>query len=175
LGGADPQRGELKKVVSPSAKRRAVKDVIAAGAGTTAQACRALGLARSSYYRNSTQSRESRQMYREIVQLSKDHPRYGYRRVTAVLQRQGHEINAKRVQRVRRKEGLQVSRRQTTERKWKEPKEIGLQSSDLIRLLEVSGRRHRRSRRAKLPRPLLRFLEKTSIALFLEVGLRFRL
>ena len=42
--------------------------------------------------------------------MSQDHPRYGYRRVTALLRREGHEINAKRVQRVRRKEGLQVSR-----------------------------------------------------------------
>lgn len=46
------------------------------------------------------------------MNLSQDHPRYGYRRVTALLRREGHEINAKRVQRVRRKEGLQVSRKQ---------------------------------------------------------------
>ena len=51
-------------------------------------------------------------MHGQIVQLSQDHPRYGYRRVTALLRRGGHEINAKRVQRVRRQEGLQVSRRQ---------------------------------------------------------------
>jgi putative transposase len=97
-------------MVSPSTKRRAVKVVVEEGVGTTAEACRALGLARSSYYRNSTVSLESRQMHGQIVQLSQHHPRYGYRRVTAVLRREGHEINAKRVQRVRRKEGLQVSR-----------------------------------------------------------------
>jgi len=51
-------------------------------------------------------------MHGEIVKLSQDHPRYGYRRVTALLRRAGHDINAKRVQRVRRKEGLQVRRRQ---------------------------------------------------------------
>jgi putative transposase len=99
-------------VVSPSAKRRAIKAVIETGLGTTAEACRALGLARSSYYRNSALSKGRRQMHKQIVQLSQDHPRYGYRRVTAVLRRQGHEINAKRVQRVRRQEGLQVRRRQ---------------------------------------------------------------
>jgi transposase InsO family protein len=80
--------------------------------GTTAEACRALGLARSSYYRNRTMSIESRNFQKQIVSLSQDHPRYGYRRVTALLRREGYEINAKRVQRVRRKEGLQVSRRQ---------------------------------------------------------------
>src|SRR5580704_676127 len=109
---SNTQGGKLKKMVSPSSKRRAIKLAIEMGAGTTAQAYRALGLARSSYYRQSVQSEESRQRHGEIVQLSQDHPRYGYRRVTAVLRRQGHEINAKRVQRVRRKEGLQVSRRQ---------------------------------------------------------------
>jgi putative transposase len=89
-----------------------VKLVIETGLGTTAQACRALGLARSSYYRNSAMSNESRDVQKQIVSLSQDHPRYGYRRVTALLRRKGQEINAKRVQRVRRKEGLQVSRKQ---------------------------------------------------------------
>ena len=99
-------------MVSPSAKRRAIKRVIEVGLGTTAEACRALGMARSSYYRNSTTRVESRQMHGQIVKLSRDHPRYGYRRVTALLRREGREINPKRVQRVRRKEGLQVSRKQ---------------------------------------------------------------
>jgi putative transposase len=99
-------------MVSPSTKRRAVKLAIETGIGTTAEACRALGLARSSYYRNSTMSTESRSFQKQIVSLSQEHPRYGYRRVTALLRREGHEVNAKRVQRMRRKEGLQVSRRQ---------------------------------------------------------------
>lgn len=99
-------------MVSPSTKRRAVKLVIETGMGTTAEACRALGLARSSYYHNSTMSPERRDVQKQIVSLSQDHPRYGYRRVTALLRREGHEVNVKRVQRVRRKEGLQVSRRQ---------------------------------------------------------------
>jgi len=99
-------------MVSPSTKRRAVKAVVETGMGTAAEACRALGLARSSYYRNSAMSMENRQKHRQIVQLSQDHPRYGYRRVTVLLRREGHEINAKRVQRVRRKEGLQVIRKQ---------------------------------------------------------------
>jgi transposase InsO family protein len=89
-----------------------VKLVIETGIGTTAEACRALGLARSSYYRNSAVSTAKRKLQRQIVQLSQAHPRYGYRRVTALLRRAGHEINAKRVQRVRRQEGLQVSRKQ---------------------------------------------------------------
>lgn len=46
------------------------------------------------------------------MELSEKHPRYGYRRVTAVLRRERQEVNAKRVQRVRRAAGLQVRERQ---------------------------------------------------------------
>jgi len=86
--------------------------VLENGIGTTAEACRALGLARSSYYCQSRVSLESKTMQRQIRQLSQDHPRYGYRRITALLRREGYELNAKRVQRIRRQEGLQVSRKQ---------------------------------------------------------------
>lgn len=86
--------------------------VVETGLGTAAQACRALGLVRSSYYRVEAVSQEKRAMQKEIMELSEAHPRYGYRRVTALLRRAGHEINGKRVQRVRRQAGLQVSRKQ---------------------------------------------------------------
>jgi len=119
-------------VVSPSAKRRAVKLVIEVGLGMTAEACRALGLARSSYYRNSTMSPESRTFQKQIVSLSQEHPRYGYRRVTALLRREGQEINPKRVQRVRRKEGLQVSRKQRKLRR------LGVSTAQRQRALKAS-------------------------------------
>jgi transposase InsO family protein len=119
-------------VVSPSSKRRAVKAVVETGIGTTSEACRALGLARSSYYRNSTMSSERRQMHQEIVELSEDHPRYGYRRVTALLRREGHEVNAKQVQRVRRQQGLQVSRRQRKLRR------LGLSTAERQRAAHVN-------------------------------------
>jgi transposase InsO family protein len=99
-------------VVSPSQKRRAIKHVIEQGKGTTAQACRALDLQRSTYYRNSSASPQSQQAERRIVKLSEEHPRYGYRRITVVARREGSLINAKRVQRVRRHYGLQVRKKQ---------------------------------------------------------------
>ena len=51
-------------------------------------------------------------MHQQIQVLSQKHPRYGYRRITALLRREGHEVNGKRVQRVRRMEGLQVKKKQ---------------------------------------------------------------
>ena len=79
---------------------------------TTAKACRALGLARSSFYLTSQRSTRSHALHNEIKSLSQKHPRYGYRRITALLRREGHEVNSKRVQRARRMEGLQVSKKQ---------------------------------------------------------------
>src|SRR5947209_4823287 len=99
-------------MVSPSSRRRAVKMCVEEGLGRASQACRAMGLARSTYYRAGRESVESRRVRKEIVDLSRKHPRYGYRRITALLRRDGWEVNAKRVQRVRRQEALQVSKRQ---------------------------------------------------------------
>src|SRR6266853_6192632 len=66
----------------------------------------------ASFYLASLASEERRQMQTQIIDLSQQHPRYGYRRVTALLRREGKRINAKRVQRVRRRERLQVRKKQ---------------------------------------------------------------
>lgn len=99
-------------MVSPSSRRRAVKLVVEEGLGGAAGACRAIGLARSSFYRPRLLSSRSCSVHQQIVQLSEKHPRYGYRRITVLLRRHGLTINPKRVQRLRRLEGMQVRRRQ---------------------------------------------------------------
>ena len=99
-------------MVSPSQKRRAVQHSVEEGWGKTAAACRALCLNRSSFYRPRRVSLTSWRIQRRVLKLSQAHPRYGYRRITWLLQREGMLVNAKRVQRVRRLEGLQVWRRQ---------------------------------------------------------------
>jgi putative transposase len=86
------QGGQRKKVVSPSARRRAVKMSVLEGLGKVAAACRALGLARSSYYRSDRSSLESRRIRKEVLELSGKHPRYGYRRITALIRREGLEV-----------------------------------------------------------------------------------
>ena len=98
--------------MSPSSRRRAVKLCVEEGLGCTSEACRALGLARSSYYRESRVGEKSRRVLERVVALSEKHPRYGYRRITVMLRREGLEVNAKRTQRLRRQKGLQVSRKQ---------------------------------------------------------------
>ena len=99
-------------MVSPASRRRAIKWMEEAGGRSKMGLCRALGYARSGCYREAQESVESRRLRKEIVDLSEKHPRYGYRRITALLRREGFEVNRKRVQRVRRKEGFKVSSKQ---------------------------------------------------------------
>ena len=51
-------------------KRRAVRGIVDDHVRTTAQACRALGLARPSYYRTNTGNAATRSVRREIAALS---------------------------------------------------------------------------------------------------------
>jgi len=43
-----------------------------------------------------------------MVELATQYGRYGYRRITAMLRREGWLVNHKRVQRLWRREGLKV-------------------------------------------------------------------
>ena len=47
-----------------------------------------------------------------VVSLAAEYGRYGYRRITALLRAEGWRVNAKRVERIWRREGLKVPRRQ---------------------------------------------------------------
>ena len=47
-----------------------------------------------------------------MIELTTTYGRYGYRRITALLRREGWRVNHKRVQRIWRREGLKVPQRQ---------------------------------------------------------------
>lgn len=47
-----------------------------------------------------------------ITELAKQYGRYGYRRITALLKREGWRVNHKRVERIWRREGLKVPKKQ---------------------------------------------------------------
>ena len=97
------------------------------GLSSAAQACRAIDLARSSFYRPCAVSLRRRRLHQEVLKLSEEHPRYGYRRITALLRRAGLTINPKRVQRLRRMEGVQVRQKQRRMRR------LGPQESNRLR------------------------------------------
>jgi len=53
----------------------------------------------------------------QIIKLAKEYGRYGYRRITALLQRDGWSVNHKKVQRIWRREGLKVPQKQPKRRR----------------------------------------------------------
>ena len=96
-------------MVSPSHKKRAVQYAAERGLCSTRRACRVLGLAPSSYYHRSAAPTDRRQrLEQRIITLSNKHPRWGYRLIHQLLCREGWKVNRKRVQRIRRQEGLGV-------------------------------------------------------------------
>ena len=52
-----------------------------------------------------------------MLELARAHPRYGYRRIWALLRSEGRRINVKRIHRLWRKEGLKVPQKQHKKRR----------------------------------------------------------
>ena len=52
-----------------------------------------------------------------IVELARAYGRYGYRRITALLHREGWRVNHKKVERIWRREGLRVPKKQPKRRR----------------------------------------------------------
>ena len=59
-------------MVSPSSNRRAAEVSVEKGGAGVSAACRALGLARSTYYRRSEESAEKRESRERIVAVSQE-------------------------------------------------------------------------------------------------------
>ena len=59
-------------------------------------------------YRSKPLPDQKQQLHQRIIVLSWQHPRYGYRRIRALLEQEGWQVSRKQVQRIRRKEGLKV-------------------------------------------------------------------
>jgi putative transposase len=76
------------------------------------RACRVLGQHRSVQRHAAKPRPEEERLTAEIVELASLYGRYGYRRVTALLRRAGWRVNAKRVERIWRREGLKVPKKQ---------------------------------------------------------------
>lgn len=81
------------------------------------RACQALDQPRSSQrYQAKTRDDEAA-LVKRMLELVKEHPRYGYRRITAKLRQEGWEVNRKRVYRLWRCEGLKVPQKKRKKRR----------------------------------------------------------
>ena len=97
-------------MVSPGHKRRMAAFVIDGGLCSGRTACRCLRLARATYrYRARPPTPEHAQLVTRLHELSRKHPRYGFRRIAAKLRGEGWTVGRKQVQSLRRAEGLRVS------------------------------------------------------------------
>jgi putative transposase len=98
-----------KKIVSPGHRRQMAKKVVEAGMCSGRAVCRILRLSRATYwYRGKAPSPCQRQLITRMRLLSEQHPRYGYRRIAALLREEGWRVGKRQLQRLRRGQGLRV-------------------------------------------------------------------
>ena len=80
------------------------------------RACQVLGQPRSSQRYRVKEDQEEKRLVQRLHELVVLHPRYGYRRMTALLKQEGWQVNRKRVYRLWREEGFKVPQRQRKRR-----------------------------------------------------------
>lgn len=98
-----------KKALSPATRREHVRRLTEEGVCSIRTGCRMLKLARSTWrYRGKAPSEREKALHRRLAELSAKHPRYGYRRVAALLRQEGWVVGKRLVQRWRRDGGLRV-------------------------------------------------------------------
>jgi putative transposase len=103
--------------VSPTRRREAVAVAMASFKVSERRACRALGVPRSSQRYDGAERGREEELLLRIRALARENPRYGYRRVKALLVREGWTVNLKRVHRLWRREGLKVPQIQRKRRR----------------------------------------------------------
>jgi putative transposase len=90
--------------------RTDVKHVVEQFKTTQRRACGLLGVAVSSY-RYQRRSKADQELRERLVHLAQEQPRFGYRRLHVLVERDGSRINHKRLWRVYREAGLSVKRK----------------------------------------------------------------
>ncbi len=76
------------------------------------RACRAINQPRPTQRRALKSLDDEESLTRDIIKLAIRYGRYGYRRITALLRDLGWQVNHKRVERIWRREGLKVPKKQ---------------------------------------------------------------
>ncbi len=76
------------------------------------RACRLLGQHRSTQRHAPRGKEDEERLVADMIELTRQYGRYGYRRIAALLRDAGWQVNDKRVERLWRREGLKVPSRQ---------------------------------------------------------------
>ncbi len=76
------------------------------------RACQVIGQPRSTQRRTLRRADDEERLTAAIIELATQYGRYGYRRITVLLRAAGWLVNKKRVERIWRREGLKVPKKQ---------------------------------------------------------------
>jgi transposase InsO family protein len=95
-------------MVSLAERRRGADHLEAAHGVSERRACQVVGIARSTKRRPSGRIEEAR-LVRRVHELSEQYPRFGYRKIHAILKQEGFRIGRDRLRVLRRREGLRVA------------------------------------------------------------------
>jgi len=99
-------------VVTPDDRRTAVTLATETAEISERQACRFTGFARSSQ-RYASRRPPRTELRARLKALASQRPRWGYRRLHILLEREGYRVNRKVIERLYREEGLAVRKRRT--------------------------------------------------------------
>ncbi|WP_421702160.1 IS3 family transposase [Aliiroseovarius sp.] len=100
------------KLLSPSRRRACVEHVRSQFHISERRACRVLGQHRSTQRRMPVGRADEDRLVADMIALTRQYGRYGYRRIAALLRDAGWLVNDKRVERLWRREGLKVPMKQ---------------------------------------------------------------
>lgn len=102
--------------MSPSRKRAAVCELQAEFAVSERRACEVLDQPRSSQRYTVKPRDDEEALVKRMRELAGQRPRFGYRRIAALLRREGWRASATRVLRLWRREGLKVPQKRCKKR-----------------------------------------------------------
>lgn len=102
--------------MSTLVRRKQVASLTARGISCR-RACVLLSVARSTLNYEPKRSQRDGELLALIQRLAREHPRYGYPRIWALLRRTGYQVNHKRVYRLWREYGLSLRRRKRRRRR----------------------------------------------------------
>jgi putative transposase len=102
--------------VSPARKREAVTKLADKLGMSERRACRVLNQPRSSQRRQAKRRDDEPALVKRMLELVRERPRFGYRRIAALLRQEGFRASETRMLRLWRQEGLKVPRKQRKRR-----------------------------------------------------------
>jgi putative transposase len=99
--------------VSPARRRDAVRFLVKRRRASERRACRVVGQHRSTQRYERLAPEYELRLVKRMNDLAAQHPRYGYRRIWALLRAEGWRVNRKRIERLWRLEGHRVPPRRS--------------------------------------------------------------